>query len=94
MRFLAVVESLSLSARRTLVRVFLSMLQSITRLIGACTSNSTLFFLGEACLVVLRLNCAVQLSRTGIQIKTLGQNLSILRTRLDERTGRITDESH
>ena len=61
------------------------LLQSITRLIGAWTPSSTLFFLGEACLVVLCLNFAVRLSRAGVQIRTLGQEVAILQARFDER---------
>lgn len=59
------------------------LLHFITRAIGAWTPSSTLFFLGEACLVLLCLNFAVQLSRAGLRIKSLGQEVAILRTRLD-----------
>lgn len=68
----------------TLVSVVPGLLHQITRAIGAWTPSSTLFFLGEACLVVLCLNFAVRLSRSSVQIKTLGQELAILRVRLDE----------
>jgi hypothetical protein len=76
---------LAIAAGLTLVSVIPGLLQTITRLIGAWTPSSTLFFLGEACLVVLCLNFAVQLSRAGVQIKTLGQEVAILRARLDQR---------
>jgi len=59
------------------------LLRFMTRAIGAWTPSSTLFFLGEACLVLLCLNFAVQLSRAGLRIKSLGQEVAILRTRLD-----------
>ena len=68
----------------TLVSVVPDLLLNITRAIGAWTPSSTLFFLGEVCLVVLCLNFAVRLSRSSVQIKTLGQELAILRVRLDE----------
>ena len=68
----------------TAVSVIPGLLQAITRTIGAWTPSSTLFFLGEACLVVLCLNFAVRLSRAGVHIKTLGQEMAILRARLDE----------
>ena len=71
----------------TLVSVVPGLLQFITRAIGAWTPSSTLFFLGEACLVLLCLNFAVQISRAGLQIKSLGQEIAILRARLDEREG-------
>lgn len=67
----------------TLVSIVPGLLQLITRTIGAWTPSSTLFFLGEACLVLLCLNFAVQISRAGIQIKSLGQEVAILRARLD-----------
>ena len=60
------------------------LLTAITRAIGAWTPSSTLFFLGEACLVVLCLNFAVRLSRAGVQIKLLAQELVLVRARLDE----------
>lgn len=68
----------------TLVSVVPGLLQLITRTIGAWTPSSTLFFLGEACLVLVCLNFAVQISRAGLQIKSLGQEVAILRARLDE----------
>jgi hypothetical protein len=68
----------------TSVSVIPGLLQWITRAIGAWTASSTLFFLGEVCLVLLCLNFAVQISRAGLQIKSLGQEVAILRTRLDE----------
>jgi hypothetical protein len=75
---------IAIAAGLTLVSVLPGLLQWITRLIGAWTPSSTLFFLGEACLVVLCLNFAVRHSRAGVQIQTLGQELAILRARLDE----------
>ncbi len=76
---------LAIAVGLTLVSVIPGLLQWITRLIGAWTPSSTLFFLGEACLVLLCLNFAVQISRAGIRIKTLGQEVAILRARLDAR---------
>ena len=75
---------IAIAAGLTLVSVIPGLLHAITRAIGAWTPSSTLFFLGEACLVVLCLNFAVRLSRAGVQIKTLGQDVAILRARLDE----------
>lgn len=76
---------LAIAVGLTLVSVIPGLLQWITRLIGAWTPSSTLFFLGEACLVLLCLNFAVQISRAGVRIKTLGQEVAILRARLDAR---------
>ena len=75
---------IAIAAGLTLVSVIPGLLHAITRAIGAWTPSSTLFFLGEACLVVLCLNFAVRLSHAGVQIKTLGQEVAILRARLDE----------
>ena len=75
---------IAIAAGLTAVSVIPGALHAITRAIGAWTPSSTLFFLGEACLVVLCLNFAVRLSRSSVQIKTLAQELAILRVRLDE----------
>ena len=75
---------IAIAAGLTVVSVVPGLLHVITRAIGAWTASSTLFFLGEACLVVLCLNFAVRLSRAGAQIKTLGQEVAILGARLDE----------
>ena len=68
----------------TAVSLIPGLLGAITRAIGAWTPSSTLFFLGEACLVVLCLNFAVRLSRASVQIKTLAQELALLSARIDE----------
>jgi hypothetical protein len=60
------------------------LLKAITRMIGAWSVSSTLFFLGEVCLVVLCLSFAVRLSRTSVQLKTLGQEVAVLRAVLSE----------
>jgi hypothetical protein len=75
---------IAIATALTGVSVIPGLLHAITRAIGAWTPSSTLFFLGEACLVVLCLNFAVRLSRAGVHIKTLGQELAIVRARLDE----------
>ena len=42
-----------------------------------------IFFLGEIFLVVICLNYAVCLSRTGAEIKNLAQEIALLRAQLD-----------
>ena len=42
------------------------------------------FFLGELFLIAICLNYAVRLSRAGVQIKNLAQEVAILRARIDE----------
>jgi hypothetical protein len=63
----------------------LDLLRAITRAVGAWTYSSTIFFLGELFLVVICLNFAVRLSTASTQLKNLGQEIALLRARLDER---------
>jgi hypothetical protein len=83
---------IAISVGLTLVSVTPGLLQAITRWIGAWTPSSTLFFLGQLCLVVLCLNFAVRLSRAGVQIKVLGQELAVLRSRLHAIVGPKGDD--
>ncbi len=55
----------------------------LTRAIGAWSSSSVVFFLGEVFLVAVCLNYAVRLSRAGLQIKNLAQEIALLGARLD-----------
>lgn len=66
-----------------LVSVRLDWLYALTRAIGAWTPSSLIFFLGEVFLVVICLNYAVRLSRTGVQIKNLAQEVALLRARIE-----------
>jgi hypothetical protein len=65
------------------VSLRLDWLSWLTRVLGAWTTSSVLFFLGEVFLVVICLNYAVRLSRAGVQIKNLAQEVALLRARLD-----------
>jgi hypothetical protein len=65
------------------VSVRLDWLYALTRAIGAWTPSSLIFFLGEVFLVVICLNYAVRLSRTGVEIKNLAQEVALLRARLE-----------
>jgi len=56
---------------------------ALTRISGAWTPSSLIFFLGEVFLVVICLNYAVRLSRTGVEIKNLAQEVALLRARLE-----------
>ena len=75
-----------------LVSVRLDWLYALTRAIGAWTPSSLIFFLGEVFLVVICLNYAVRLSRTGVEIKNLAQEVALLRARLEriDPGGRLT----
>ena len=66
-----------------LVSVRLDWLYALTRAIGAWTASSLIFFLGEVFLVVICLNYAVRLSRNGVEIKNLAQEVALLRARLE-----------
>jgi len=72
-----------------LVAVSLRMewLHAFTRAIGAWTSSSVIFFLGEIFLVTICLNYAVRLSKAGTQLKNLAQEIAILRSRVEELEG-------
>ncbi|MBJ19277.1 MAG: DUF2304 domain-containing protein [bacterium] len=75
---------IAISLGLALVSVVPGMLNAITRMIGAWTPSSTLFFLGEVCLVLLCLSFAVRLSKTSGQLKELAQEVAILRAFQDE----------
>jgi hypothetical protein len=67
-----------------LISLRFDLLKALTRAIGAWTPSSTLFFLGELFLLAICLNFAVRLSRASVQLKNLGQEVAILRARLEE----------
>ncbi len=75
---------MAVAAAITLVSLRLDVLRGVTRLIGAWTPSSTIFFLGEVFLIAICLNYAVRLSRTSVQVKNLAQEVAILRSRIEE----------
>jgi hypothetical protein len=74
---------MGVAAALLLVSLRLDWIHALTRASGAWTPSSLLFFLGEVFLVAICLNYAVRLSRAGVQIKNLAQELALLRARLD-----------
>ncbi len=58
------------------------LLRTVTRAIGAWTPSSTIFFVGEAFLLLICLNYAVRLSTLVGQVKNLAQEVAMLRTEL------------
>ena len=74
---------LAVAAGLLVVSLRFDFLKALTRAIGAWTPSSTLFFLGEVFLLAICLNFAVRLSRASLQLKNLGQEVAILRARLD-----------
>lgn len=78
---------IAISTGLAVVSIVPGLLRTITQWVGAWTTSSALFFLGEVCLVLLCLSFAVRLSRTSMQLKSLCQEVAILRTALDEIEG-------
>jgi hypothetical protein len=74
---------LAVAGALLLVSLRFDVLKALTRLLGAWTPSSTLFFLGELFLLAICLNFAVRLSRASVQLKNLGQEVALLRARLD-----------
>jgi hypothetical protein len=62
----------------------LDVLRLLTRLLGAWTLSSTIFFLGQFFLLAICLNYAVRLSENGTRIRLLAQELALLRRQLDD----------
>jgi hypothetical protein len=77
-----------------LVSLRFDLLKALTRAIGAWTPSSTLFFLGEVFLLAICLNFAVRLSRASVQLKNLGQEVALLRERMESlaRDGRPPED--
>jgi hypothetical protein len=63
--------------------LWFGLLRGLTRVIGAWTPSSALFFVGEMFLLVLCLNYAVRLSRLTTEVKTLAQELALLKQERD-----------
>ena len=77
----------------TLVSVSQTLLHGLTRLLGAWTPSSTLFFFAILFLVAICLNYAVRLSKITLQVKTLGQEVALLRAHLETRAESETPEA-
>lgn len=61
----------------------LDWLYALTRMIGAWTPSSLIFFLGEVFLVAICLDYAVRLSQACTQIKNLAQEVALIRAQLE-----------
>ena len=84
---------LAVSAALVLVSIWLDLLRQLTRAIGAWTPSSTVFFLGELFLVGICLNYAVRLSRAGLLIKNLAQEVALLRAEVAKLAARDGDRA-
>lgn len=65
-----------------LLAVDLNLLQKLTRLIGAWTPSSTVFFFALLFLLAISLSYGIVLSRLGRQVTRLSQEIALLRERL------------
>ena len=74
---------MGVAAALLLLSLRLDLVHALTRATGAWTASSVIFFLGEVFLVAICLNYAVRLSRAGLQIKNLAQELALVRGRVD-----------
>jgi hypothetical protein len=83
---------LLVSGALVFVSLRLDVLRELTRAIGAWTPSSTVFFLGELFLVAICLNYAVRLSRAGLSIKNLAQEVAILRAQMDKLAARSAEQ--
>lgn len=61
----------------------LRLLETMTRLIGAWTPSSTVFFFALLFLLAISLSYAVVLTRLGRQVTRLTQEIAMLRSRLE-----------
>jgi hypothetical protein len=66
-----------------IVSIRFEILREITKALGAWTTSSTIFFLGEVFLFLICLNYAVRLSQTSLRIKNLAQEVTLLRAQVD-----------
>jgi hypothetical protein len=71
------------------VSLNLGVLRAVTRLLGAWTLSSTVFFLGELFLVAICLNYAIRLSQAGVQLRILAQEVALLRRAVDDLRGTV-----
>ena len=74
---------LGLSAVLVVISIRLDVLRWVTVKIGAWTTSSTVFFMGELFLLAICLGYAVRLSSAFLQLKNLSQEMAILRTEFD-----------
>jgi len=71
-----------------LVSLSSDILQAITRAIGAWTTSSTVFFLGEFFLMAICLNYAVRLSRASLRLKNIAQEVTLLKAQVEQLEAR------
>ena len=74
---------MGVSLALVVISVRLDWLYELTRMIGAWTPSSLIFFLGEVFLAAICLNYAVRLSRACTQIKNLTQDVALIRAQLE-----------
>jgi hypothetical protein len=80
---------IAVAASMVLITVSADLMQTITRAMGAWSSSSALFFLGELFLIAICLNYAVRLSRASMRMKNLAQELTLLRAQVERLESRV-----
>ena len=65
-----------------IVTIWFDVVRVLTRLVGAWTPASTLFFFALVFLLVVSLNYAVRLSGMSLQVKLLAQEVALLRAQI------------
>ncbi len=73
--------------------IWYDLLLAITRLIGAVAAPSTIFFLGVIFLALISLHFSVRISVLSGQVKTLVQEFTLLKDRIEETSKERTEKS-
>jgi hypothetical protein len=68
-----------------LLVVWYDLLVSFTHLIGAIAPTTTLFIFGLLFLMLISLHYSIQISKLSHQVKEMGQQLALLKGRVEER---------
>ena len=73
--------------------IWYDLLLAITRLIGAVAAPSTIFFFGVIFLALISLHFSVRISALSGQLKTLVQEFTLLKDRIEETSKERTEKS-
>ena len=84
---------LALAVATCAIGINLQLLRGIADWIGAWTLSSTIFFLGQIALGAICLHYAIKLSRAGLEIKTLAQEIALLRNQVERLETRADSAS-
>ncbi len=65
--------------------IWYDLLVIVTRLIGAIAPTTTLFIFGLLFLMLISLHYSIQISKLSYQVKEMGQQLALLRGRVEDQ---------